>query len=302
MIAMQNFNVTNIGKFSGHKGAVYALEACESVFYTGGADGYIVSWDKNNPDMGKLLVQVNRPVYSLLFHKDLNWLLCGTASGNLHVVDLTIGKEIRNIELHTNGIFDLQLIAGNLISCGGDGKVNVCNLPDLSIIKQEHYSNKSARALAFNTYNKHLAVAYSDYHIRIFLLPQMQVIEDLHAHTNSVFTVAYTRDGSELLSGGRDVQLKTWIVNNNYSLDIDIPAHTLHINHISFNPSGNFFVTVGMDKMVKIWETSTMQLLKVLDKDRSNGHLSSVNKCKWLNDTEFVTVSDDRTAILWKID
>jgi WD40 repeat protein len=96
--------------------------------------------------------------------------------------------------------------------------------------------------------------------------------------------------------------LRSWLVNNNYNLDVDVAAHNLHINHIAFNPSGKLFATVSMDKTIKIWVTEKFQLLKVIDKAKSDGHLSSVNKCFWVDDETLLTGSDDRTIMMWKVE
>jgi WD40 repeat protein len=57
-----------------------------------------------------------------------------------------------------------------------------------------------------------------------------------------------------------------------------------------------------MDKTIKIWATENFQLLKVIDKTKQNGHLSSVNKCLWMDDETLLSGSDDRTIMMWKIE
>jgi WD40 repeat protein len=147
-----------------------------------------------------------------------------------------------------------------------------------------------------------MAVGFSDHKIRVYQLTDFTLLNTLDAHTNSVFTVAFTNDGKELLSGGRDVMLRSWLVNQNYKLDVDVAAHNLHINHIAFNPSGKLFATVSMDKTIKIWATEKFQLLKVVDKFKYDGHLSSVNKCLWFDDETLLTGSDDRTIMMWMVE
>ncbi len=271
-------------------------------FYSGGNDGYVVLWDTETKGDGKLLVQVNRPVYALCLDTQRNLLFCGAASGNLNVVDLTVGKEIRNIEAHTLGIFDIKIVNNELITCGGDGALKVWSLPDLKLLHHHQESTKSARCLAYHTQQNILAVGYSDHKIRLYQLADFSLLNTLDAHTNSIFTVAFTNDGKELLSGGRDVMLRSWLIHENYRMDVDVAAHTLHINHIAFNPSGKFFATVSMDKTIKIWATENFQLLKVIDKTKQNGHLSSVNKCLWMDDETLLSGSDDRTIMMWKIE
>ncbi len=296
-------NVSKIAHFSGHNGPIYSL--CHALkqneVYSGGNDGFVVLWNLEHEGDGRLLVKVNRPVYSLMLDHEHGLLYCGTASGNLHVIDLLAEKEIRNIEAHTNGIYDICLHRGQLITSGGDGQVKVWQLNDLTLLHHLNHSTKSARCLALSPDGKTLAVGYSDCYIRIFDTTTYQLLHAIPAHSNSVFTATYTPNGKELLSGGRDVMLRSWQVNEDYQMEVDIPAHTLHINHIAFNPSGSLFATVSMDKTIKIWGTEHLQLLKVIDKGRNDGHTSSINKCLWINDNQLLTGGDDRVLMLWNI-
>lgn len=301
---MSKIKISKIAHFSGHKDAIFALGygLTPALFYSGGADGYIVEWDLITRGDGKLLVRVPNPVYTFCLHREAQLLFCGTASGNLHVIDLKQRKEIRNIEAHTLGIFDIKINGDLLITAGGDGKVKVWNLPMLSLVKELSFSEKSARVLSIHPTKPQIAVGYSDFHIRIFSTVDFTLTQTIPAHNNSIFALTYTPDGNTLISGGRDVMLRSWDGKNNYDLVHDIPAHTLHINAIAFNPSGELFATVSMDKTLKIWQGNTFELLKVADKIKSEGHISSVNKALWLNNTQLLTCSDDRTVILWELE
>lgn len=301
---MPSINVTKLSHFSGHQHAIYSL--CKGIgeheFYSGGSDGLVVSWNYLKKEDGKLLVQVNRPVYSLCLNRDRQMLYCGTASGNLHVIDLASGKEIRNIEAHALGIFDIRIVGAQLITSGGDGHLRVWNLDDFTLLHHIRASDKSARCISVSNNNRLMAVGFSDHSIRVYALPSYELVKKIDAHENSVFSVAFTPDDMELLSGGRDATLRSWNVNEDYTCELNIPAHTLHINHICFNEAGNLFATLSMDKHIKIWETSRIHLLKVIDKPRNNGHQSSVNKGLWLGNNKLLTCSDDRSIILWNIE
>lgn len=301
---MPSVNVTKLSHFSGHKDAIYTLcrAADADKFYSGGGDGLVVEWNHREKGDGKVIVQVNRPVYSLCLRKEQGLLYCGAASGNLHVIDLVLGKEIRNIEAHAAGIFDAKMIDNLLVTGGGDGYINVWDPDTLVLLHHIEASDKSIRSLSAGNSGTMMAAGSSDHKLRVYDTHGYQLLKTVDAHANSVFTVAFTPDGSEILSGGRDAMLRSWLVGNEYRMDIDIAAHTLHINHIEFNPGGNLFATVSMDKTIKIWETKNMHLLKVIDKQRNDGHLSSVNKALWLSNDQLLTCSDDRSIMHWGID
>ncbi|HYG16604.1 MAG TPA: WD40 repeat domain-containing protein [Bacteroidia bacterium] len=299
---MTAITANKIFTFTGHRDCIYAMgEGLRpGTFITGGADGWVVEWDWQNPGDGKLLVQVNAPLYSFLLIKENETLLCGTRAGNLHVVDMAEAKETRNIEAHSAGVFDmLQLDANRLVTASGDGTLKVWNT-DLALLNEINASYKSARVLALHPSKPEIAVGYSDYSIRVFDTGTFDLLTEIKGHTNSVFALAYSPDGKHLLSGGRDAVLRIWNADNYAPLQT-INAHWYHINCIRYSPSGRWFATVSMDKTVKIWDAQSFDLLKVLDKLKNDGHTTSVNKILWADDYRLISCSDDRTAVLWAI-
>jgi WD40 repeat protein len=301
---MRKIEITKIAHFSGHKGSIFSLceGLAEHTFFSGADDGYVVEWNHHTKGDGYLLVQVNRPVYSIYLDKQGEQLLCGTAAGNLHVIDLNQRKEIRNIEAHTLGLYDIKSAATHLITAGGNGYVNIWDQETKNLVHSIAASDKSARVIAIHPEGKEFAVGFSDHHIRMYSTQTFEQLYELKAHTNSVFALSYSPDGKHLYSGGRDVMLKSWDIENAFENKLDIPAHTLHINAIAFSPDQKLYATVSMDKTLKIWDAQTDTLLKVIDKQRNDGHTTSVNKLLWLNNQELLTCSDDRTVMMWRLE
>lgn len=299
---MALINVSKIAHLSGHQGAIYTL--CKGIlpnqFFSAGADGFIVEWDMQDLSKGKLLAKISKPIYALFISQQNQLLYCGTADGNLHVIDLKNRLEIRNIEAHKLGIFDIKTLGDLLITAGGDGMVKIWNLNDLTLLQQLELSNKSARSLSVNDAQQLVAVGLSDGTIQLLDINNNFVVKQrIEAHSNSVFSVAFYNN--LLLSGGRDAKLNSWLISDFCKQEQSINAHTLHINSIAFNPSGNLCATGSMDKTIKIWQTKTLSLLKVIDHARNTSHINSVNKCIWLNEQLLSTASDDRTVMLWQV-
>ncbi len=299
----KKISITKIGQFAGHVNSIYSILPSfqENKVYTGGADGYVVEWDLNSKGDGLMICRLPKPIYSMLVLPLSKLLLVGTASGNLHVIDLNQNAEIKNIELHSLGILDLSLLDSQIISAGGDGIIGVLDANDFKVIRMMKASEKSARVLTTNARSGEVAVGFSDHRIRIYDAKTWELKQVLHEHTNSVFALTYSPDGQYLLSGGRDVQLKRWKTGLVYQLMNDLPAHNLHINQIAFCPDGRYFITVSMDKTIKIWDSKSFELLKVIDKVRNDSHINSVNKVYWVNQTHFATVSDDKLLMFWKL-
>jgi WD40 repeat protein len=85
---------------------------------------------------------------------------------------------------------------------------------------------------------------------------------------------------------------------NGKNLQLLTPEDANH--NVSLSPDGKYFATGSRDKMVKIWEAESVQLLLRINKEKQDGHLNSVNKVLWTEDG-LVSTGDDRLIILWKI-
>jgi len=301
---MTKISIAKIANFIGHRGAVYTLEKSinKNCIYSSGADGLIVEWNTEKKDEGKLIANIGKPVYSLLLDEISSILFCGTSTGNLHVIDLNKHNEIKNIEAHQSGIFDMKFIGDNLITCSGDGTINIFEKTNLTLIKKIVGSEKSARVIAVHPINIDFAIGFSDWNISIFDEINFDLKYSLKGHTNSVFALQYSPNGNFLISSGRDAIIKVWEIKNKYKLILEIPAHTLQVKCITSNPSGNLFASSSMDKTIKIWDADNFELLKVIDFARNESHTNCINKILWLTDDKFVSCSDDKQVMIWNIE
>lgn len=296
--------VQKIDTFGGHRDCVYALERgpVTNQFFSAGGDGLVVRWLLDKPDMGELVAQVPASVYALALHPTTGLLWVGQNYEGLHLIDPIQKKEMASIKLTSATIFDISFHNNDAFIALSDGVVVVLDAEKLVVRKHLKASDQSARCLAINPVERELAVGYSDNTVRIFDLTTYELKQVIQAHSNSVFTLAYSPDYQHLLTAGRDAHLKVWDVERGYTLVHDIVAHLFAINHLSFNPGGSLFATASMDKSIKIWDADTYRLVKVVDRARHAGHGTSVNKVLWTDYNEFLlSASDDRTISAWKL-
>jgi WD40 repeat protein len=178
----------------------------------------------------------------------------------------------------------------------GSGELVVISILDFSIKFRKHYSTQRIRKILF--YNNQIYLACSDNEIKI-LNNEFKLVKRWIAHENTVTGLAVS--GANLISVGRDARIKFWSIDDDYSLFHEIPGHLYAINELSLSPNKKYFATCSIDKTIKIWDTEKMRLLKVIDKQRSAGHGTSINKLFWENDHTVVSSSDDRTLSVWSI-
>ncbi|MEO1263042.1 MAG: WD40 repeat domain-containing protein [Bacteroidota bacterium] len=295
--------IKKTAQLTGHNAGIYALSPSFAAhsFLSAAGDGWVVEWDLNNPDLGRLLAKVETKIFSLCLLEDEKMVVAGNMDGGIHWVDLQQPENTKNIDHHKKGIYDIKRVGDLLYTAGGEGKLTRWSIPEMRTVESYHLANQSLRCLAFSETRNELAVGASDnciYFLDATTLELKKRIAD--AHENSVFSIHYSPDEKRLLSGGRDAHLNVWDLQNGFAKISSQPAHWFTINSIVFHPKGHLFATGSRDKTIKIWDAQTYNLLKVLELNRDGGHLNSVNKLLWHpHQNLLISSSDDRTIILW---
>jgi len=300
-------SIKKITTLTGHRGSVYTLVADSKesfIFYSGSGDGTAVRWNLNDIDTATVVAKVSGNIFSLSLLAKKQILLLGQMQGGIHVLNIDKKKEQKHLAYHKNGIFDICLLNGEnkFIAAGGDGCISLWNATNFSIIDNFKISQKSIRKIASHPYHEQMALACSDNNIYIVHGGNFKIEKSITFHNNSVFSVCYSPDGKYLLAGSRDAQLSIWDVDKNYELHKSIPAHLFTINSIAFRQDGKYFATASRDKTIKIWDAHNLELLKVIDKEKFDGHVNSVNKLLWLKYNDLLlSSSDDRSIMVWDI-
>ncbi|HSF52317.1 MAG TPA: WD40 repeat domain-containing protein [Algoriphagus sp.] len=302
---MSNIQVNKLHTLTGHNDCIYALTEGSDprFFYTGAGDGMVVEWDLDRPKDGKLIAKLPHSVYALAVDRERNQLIIGHNFEGIHVIDLNENKEVWNLKLTDQAIFDIKVFGNEILIGTGDGVLVVVDTEERSVKKHIKLSSKSIRVMAIASSKRQLAIGLSDHSIKILDLANgFQPIANLSGHTNSVFALSYSPDEQNLVSGARDAHLKFW-ESGNYTLTENIVAHMYAINFLSFKEDGKYLVTCSMDKSIKVWDAINHKLLKVIDKARNAGHGTSINKVLWSTYSgEVVSISDDRTISIWQIE
>lgn len=301
---MSKIQVNKLHTLTGHNDCIYALAegANPRYFYTGSGDGMVVEWDLDNPKDGKLIAKLPHSVYALEVDRERNLLIIGHNFEGIHVIDLNENKEIWSLKLTDQSIFDIKSLGTEIYVGAADGVVIVVDVDQKAVKKHLKLSSKSARVMAFDNDRKSLAVGFSDHTIKIISTKDYKALHNLESHSNSVFALAYSPIEEKLISGGRDAHLKIWNTKS-YNLSDQVVAHMFAINYLSFREDGKYFVTCSMDKSLKVWDAESHKLLKVIDKARHAGHGTSINKVLWSSyDQSIISVSDDRSISIWKVE
>lgn len=297
--------IKNSHRIVGHKASVYAL--CPGMkpgeFFTSGGDGLLVRWQLDAPEQGVAFANAGIQIFSLASVPEHNLVLAGDMNGGLHWIDLADAQNIRSQTNHSCGVFSILPIGKRVLSGGGKGRLNVWSVETQELISSLQVTNTSIRAIAFSSLRNEVGLGCSDNNIYLLDAETLEIRQVIsQAHNSSVFALAYAGSGQVLFSGGRDAMLNAWQLEPEPLLIKSVPAHNFTINALALICEEKYLVTASRDKTVKVWKSDSLELLKVLETMRDDGHRHSVNRLLWMDEAQkLVSVSDDRSGIIWEL-
>lgn len=300
-----SIQLTQIARLGGHNAAIFALTTYSDprYFLSAAGDGWVVKWDLDDPDPGRLIAKVDTQIFSLCYLPEQDRVVAGNMNGGVHWIDLQNPEQTRNIAHHQKGVFAIEKLDQSVFTAGGQGLLTRWSITDTRTEESIKLTNQSLRSLAIHPGKNQLAVGASDNSIYLLKLPDLQLIHTIrNAHENSVFSLQYSPDGRYLLSGGRDAHFKVWDIWEGFQELMAKPAHWFTINAIAYHPEGHLLATASRDKTIKIWDAENFELLKVIETIRDNGHVNSVNTLLWTTyKNQLLSASDDRTIGIWEL-
>lgn len=300
--------VEKLKEFTGHKGSVFAMsmDSAGNHFYTSGDDGIVVAWDLNSEkDEGKALMRAHAAIYSVLLIEELDALIAGASDGTFFYINLSEGQLLHTRKSISEAIYNLyyQPENGWLWILYAKGYLDVWDLKNMHNLHRIRLGEENLRSIISGLEPSQLIIGSSDHSISVLDTENMKKVANWKAHDNSVFSLDMHTESKYLISGGRDAQLKLWDLQKDWQLREQIPAHMYTINQISFSDNYDFFATASRDKTIKVWDSYTLELLKVINAEKYEGHYHSVNKISWRrNLLELVSCSDDRRIIHWRLE
>ncbi|MBL7941992.1 MAG: hypothetical protein JNM00_04465 [Flavobacteriales bacterium] len=300
---MSSYKLEKISERSNHSGPVYhlTLGPKSGTCYSSSGDGFVALWRAPGLEQEHEAVRIGEPVYCSRYVPSLNWLLAGTSSGSIHVIDRESRRELFNKQVHPGGVFDLLPVGEEelLIAAGADGTLSVWQLPSMELMVQLPICEGKIRRLVAVQGTTEFVAACGDGTIRWMETTFFNETKRLVCGKEGVTALAFHPHKPVLLAGDKSAMMHAWNLQTD-SLLLSIPAHNFTIYDISPHPQLPLLATASRDKTIKLWSSSD---LAVIDRKGpgEGGHTHSVNRLLWIDGETLISCGDDRKIIAWKL-
>ncbi|MCC6361132.1 MAG: protein kinase [Phycisphaerales bacterium] len=132
--------------------------------------------------------------------------------------------------------------------------------------------------------------------IRLVDPDTLQTRATLEGHTDPIHAVAFSADGTQIVSGGRDRTVRVWNVRDRSTV-ATLTGHTHDIFAAIFSPDGRRIVSGGRDKVIRVWDTSGFREITQL-----HGHTSYVYCLAFSPDGRtLASGGGDSTVRIWDV-
>ena len=140
-----------------------------------------------------------------------------------------------------------------LVSASSDGELKAWNVRPTRI-------DVGVQVFAVATSEARIAVGGADGAVHLYDAYTGSRLGELTGDDYPVATVAFTRDGRRIASGGRD-GIRVWDIDSGKQLRVMRPGGGL-LTSVEFDPSGRYLASAGQDDTIRIWDTDSGAMVR----------------------------------------
>ncbi|KZP17859.1 WD40 repeat-like protein [Athelia psychrophila] len=121
-------------------------------------------------------------------------------------------------------------------------------------------------------------------------------LRTFEGHKKSVRAVAYSLDGTHIVSGSSDKTIQIWDAETGEAVGESLKGHTGEIMSVAYSPDGTHIVSGSSDKTIRIWDAETGEAVG----EPLRGHTNPIFSTAYSPDGKhIVSCSSDKTIRVW---
>lgn len=270
-------------EFRGHNGGILrlGLSPDEASLVSTSGDQTLIIWDLQGRGAEQSRMETGMPVHNAVLSPDGSLIAASLDDGSVQVWT-SDWQPSQSFEGNGSRVYQVAFSPdGSLIAAAYEnGAVTVWWLENGSVLHEFNETLAPVRALAFSPEGLLLAAAGGqvqvsenrpiDNNITVWSMESGEAVHRFGAHTAAVRSLAFSPDGTQLLSASDDSTIILWdVVGGAFVRRYE--GHTDTVWALSFNSDGSQFLSGSSDTSIILWNTATGEIVRRLD-----GHNTSV--------------------------
>ena len=233
-----------------------------------------------------ILEEHTKIVESIAFSPDETIFASGSHDGTIGLWDVATGKHIATLEGSAKR-YPVRLIAfspdGTLLASQSDDRK--VKLWDVSTRENIATFQMTIRSLFFKSDGTLLAASQSDDHkVKLWdVSTEKNITTTREGHTDVIWSMAFSSDGTLLASGSKDKTVKLWDVATGENI-ATFEGHERKVTSLAFSPDGTLLAS-GSPDVIRLWDVATRTHIATL------GHPGSSNSIAFSPDGTILAAS-----------
>ena len=321
---------------------------------SGSKDNTIKLWNASNSTLISTLTGHSNSVNSVAFSPNGDKIASGSKDNTIKLWNVSNSTIISTLTGHSNSVNSVAFSPnGDKIASGSkDNTIKLWNVSNSTIISTLTGHSNSVNSVAFSPNGDKIASSSYDGTIKIWNVLNGILIKTINLSNRNyryhhrggnrrdewdrwqryeVSSIDFSPDGNKIVVGIED-EIKVWDVSNGTLLktlgsnnkryhhrngrdrENYHDGHSDFISSVKFSPDGSRIVSGSYDETIKIWNTSSGNLIKTLGEDNkryhhrgsdnintSYGHFDLISSIDFSPDgNKIISSSYDKTVKIWE--
>ncbi|MGB4707810.1 MAG: c-type cytochrome domain-containing protein [Fuerstiella sp.] len=204
----------------------------------------------------KTLVRTKDAVYAIAFSPDGSLIAAGGADRVVHVVEVSSGKVVREIEDHADWVMDVNWSSDGqrLVTSSRDKTVKLFNVSNGVSVTTFSGHGQAVYSAAFSNDGKSVVSAGSDRHVRVWNVADGKEIRKIGGFGSDIFRVVVTPD-NHLLTACADRNAREHNLEDGKKIRA-FAGHKDWVYTLCYNVGSRLIATGSYDGEIRVWNSA----------------------------------------------